>query len=1354
MRSLYRLLSLITLFLPLVWPVQVPAADDASAADGTLPTDAKGRPLNFDFETGTLKDWTTEGEAFQEQPVEGDMVYRRRQDMKSHHAGKYWVGSFERKGDQPQGKLVSVPFKVTKPFASFLVAGGVQPTSRVELVSQADQKIIIRITGDETEELKRVAVDLTPFVGKEIFVRLIDESSTGWGHVNFDDFRLHDTKPNVPNRPNVAPPDVYVHAGLSPVEAAKAMTVPPGFRVTLFAGEPDVVQPIAMTIDDRGRLWVAEAYSYPKRVAPEEARDRILILEDTDGDGRFDTKKVFADKLNLVSGLEVGFGGVWVGAAPEFLFIPDKDGDDRPDGPAQVLLDGWGQHDTHETLNSFIWGPDGWLYGCHGVFTHSMVGKPGTPARDRQPINAGIWRYHPKRHVFEVFAHGTSNPWGVDFNDVGQAFLTSCVIPHLYHVIQGGRYERQAGQHFNPYTYDDIKTIADHRHWIGATPHSGNGRSDAAGGGHAHAGAMIYQGGAWPAEYRNTLFMNNIHGARLNRDILEPSGSGYIGRHAPDFLLANDSWSQLLYFRYGPDGQVYMIDWYDKNQCHRVEENVHDRSNGRIFKIVYDKAPAKRGETNLKAESDLALVDALGSPNDWYVRHARRLLQERGPNADPTIRKKVRASLESRTFGTGKDGERLRALWALHAVEGIDEATLMKGLASDSPYVRAWVIQLAFDEKAPSSAAIAKLAALAKDDPSPVVRLYVASAAQRVPPAQRWDIVDGLVGHAEDANDQNLPFMAWYALEPLATVDARRALALGLGSPIPALRSFIARRVAAIGSDDALALLVEAIGKADNAPLQLTVLTECNEALKGRRKVTMPKLWPSVFAKLAKGNDARLRSQATSLALTFGDTSAMNVMTQVLADPKADLELRREALAALLKAKDPSLVPTLQALVASPELRGSALRGLASFEDEGTPDVILKAYPDLNLAERRDALSTLASRVGFARRLLTAVGEKRVPSTDLSADIIRQLRSHKDRSLDDLIGKVWGTARETSEDKAKLIARTKAMLTAKPSQAPDPLLGRAVFAKTCQQCHILFGTGAKVGPELTGSNRADLDYVLSNVLDPSALIGKDYLAHSIATTDGRVLTGIIKAEDKDSVTLITANETITLPKGEIDERRPSTLSMMPEDLWNNLAEHEIRSLVAYLRSPAQVSILATPDSVKSFFNGRDLTGWQGNADLWSVENGEIVGKTSGLARNEFLRSELAATDFRLTLKVKLVKDEGNSGIQFRSEALPDGEMKGCQADVGPGWWGKLYEENGRGLLWDKSGESHVKRGEWNSYEVIATGGKIQTKINGALCVDLEDSAVARRGIFAFQLHSGGPTEVRFKDIQLELIPAK
>ena len=180
-------------------------------------------------------------------------------------------------------------------------------------------------------------------------------------------------------------------------------------------------------------------------------------------------------------------------------------------------------------------------------------------------------------------------------------------------------------------------------------------------------------------------------------------------------------------------------------------------------------------------------------------------------------------------------------------------------------------------------------------------------------------------------------------------------------------------------------------------------------------------------------------------------------------------------------------------------------------------------------------------------------------------------------------------------------------------------------------------------------------------------------------------------------------------------------------------------------------MLATTDNAKDFFNGSDLSGWQGNLSLWSVEDGQIVGRTRGLKQNEFLSNELLFGDFRLRVQVQLVGNRGNSGIQFRSEPLADGLVKGYQADVGPDWWGKLYEEHGRGLLWPKSGEAHLKS-PWNTYEILAVGNKIKTSLNGHPCVDLDDPPGAKRGIFALQLHSGGATEVRFKDFEIELDP--
>jgi putative membrane-bound dehydrogenase-like protein len=569
-----------------------PPPAEPQASDGGYPARAAdGRVLNLDFETGDLRDWQRTGTAFDKQPIKGDTVHARRSDSISGHAGEYWVGTYENNGDGLQGTLTSDPFPVSHPWASFLVGGGTHELTRVEIVRADTEDVVFQAHGLDNEEMRRVAVDLRELVGKKIFLRVVDQIGTGWGHINFDHFRFHDREPRVPEAPGpVMRPDQYRYAKLPPEQAARAMKLPPGFSATVFAAEPDVKQPIAMALDDRARVWIAEAYEYPVRAAEGKGRDRILIFEDTDGDGRFDKRKVFAEGLNLVSGLEVGFGGVWVGAAPYLLFIADRDGDDVPDGEPEILLDGWGYQDTHETLNSFLWGPDGWLYGCHGVFTHSRVGKPGTPDAERVPLNAGIWRYHPTRHKFEVFAHGTSNPWGVDFDDHGQAFCTACVIPHLFHVIQGARYRRQAGPHFNPYTYADIPTIADHRHYLGKTPHAGNNKSNDAGGGHAHAGAMIYLGDAWPGEYRGKIFMNNIHGQRINMDVLNPSGSGFVGSHGPDFLLTQDRASQMLNFRYGPDGQVYVIDWYDMQACHNPNAAVHDRSNGRIYKISYGRS--------------------------------------------------------------------------------------------------------------------------------------------------------------------------------------------------------------------------------------------------------------------------------------------------------------------------------------------------------------------------------------------------------------------------------------------------------------------------------------------------------------------------------------------------------------------------------------------------------------------------------------------------------------------------------------------------------------------------------------------------------------------------------------------
>jgi putative membrane-bound dehydrogenase-like protein len=1321
---------------------------------GVLPKAVDGRSLNFDFETGDLRDWKVEGDAFKNQPVEGDTVAKRRPDMKSNHQGKYWIGGWEKLRDRPVGTLTSVPFKVTHPWASFLIGGGAHAATRLELIRTDNNSVIFQASGLDEEDMRRVAVDLSKHQGQEIVIKLKDGHTGGWGHLNFDDFRFHDAKPEVPARPKPkgGPMDEYPYAGLPPDKAAEVMTVPEGFDVKLFAGEPDVKQPIGFCLDDRGRLWVAEAYTYPKRAPEGQGKDRIVILEDTDGDGKHDKRTVFMEGLNLVSGIEYGFGGLWVGAAPYFMFIPIDPSGDKPAGPPKILLDGWGYEDTHETLNTFTWGPDGWLYGCHGVFTHSKVGKPGTPDKDRIKINAGVFRYHPTKHIFEVFAHGTSNPWGLDFNEFGDMFVEACVIPHCFHIIQGARYHRQAGSHFNPHTYDDIKTIADHLHFATSSPHAGNNKSDAAGGGHAHCGLLCYQGGAWPKEYHGQLLMGNIHGRRLNMDTLKQKGSGYVASHGPDFLKANDAWARFINMRHAPDGNVYLLDWYDQQACHHNDPNIWDRSNGRIYKICYRGTKPVAG-IDLAKKTDEELVDLVFDTNVWFARHASRLLQERQTNRPRDQFGKhggIPISLQNRLVSDPNPIHRLRAMWVQHVCEALGSDRDRMLVAPHAP-VRAWAVQLNLENGEARPELLTRLVEMARSDPDPMVRRFIAAGLQRIKPSDRFAVLEGLLSHAADASDHNLPYMYWFAAEPLATVDPARALALALNGKIPMVAGFMVRRVSSIGTPEALDVVLQALKDTNDNDRRLMIVTSLQAGLKGRRNVPLPKSWSEASTALATAASDELQSRMKSLAVTFGDPKALGELRGVLANRAAGAQRRIEALDTLLNARDPELVAVLQNLLDEPELRSRAIKALAQYADAKTPGLLIDRYSKLGPAEKRDILGVLVSRTPYAAKLLDAIAEKKIPSTDVPAEVVRQLRGLNDAQLTARITEVWGQLRDTPAERRELIRQMREV-SLPSTPIPDLTHGRAIFAKTCQQCHTLYGVGANVGPDITGANRRDIDYLLENILDSSAVIPKEYTATRLTLSSGRVLLGLVKQETPTSLTFVTAEETLTIPVADIEMRQPSDVSMMPDDLLKNLSAQEIRALIAYLRHDQQVPMLADKDNVKDFFNGKDLTGWDGDPKLWSVENGEIVGRSPGLKKNEFLKSHITASDFRFSATVKLTPNAENSGIQFRSEPWSNGEMKGPQADIGRGWWGKLYEESGRGLLWSKPGDEHVKSDDWNDYVIEANGSKIRTWINGHLCVDLDDPQLAKKGIFGLQIHSGGPMEVRFKNLKLELLP--
>ena len=575
---------------------------------------------------------------------------------------------------------------------------------------------------------------------------------------------------------------------LKPAEAVAKMSIPEGFDVSIYASEPDIAEPIAFCFDDRGRIWVAENFNYQtRRQHTDDKVSRIQILEDTNGDGVFDKKKTFTDTLTFTSGLAVGFGGVFVGSPPNLTFIPDADGDDVPDAEPQVLLDGWGINDRHETLNSFIWGPDGWLYGCHGVFTQSRVGKPGDDDSVRQFIDGGIWRFHPVRQKFEIFARGLSNPWGFDFDDTGQAFATCCVIPHLFHVIQGGVYHKQSLPHVNPHIYNDIKTIRDHSHLS------------------AHGGARFYLADAFPETYRDRLFMCNIHEHAVLTDVMERRGSGFVGKHGDDFMPTNDLAWVGFSIEIGPEGGVYILDWHDTDIC---GNQINFPNSGRIYRVMPEDAnPVTL--PNLGAMSDMELVALQTHTNDWYVRQARVLLHSRATSGK-LDKAAVHLGLREMFASATTSGKRLRAMWALHVTGELNTEKLLELLDHSDEAVRAWSIQLLTDEstidafnhvtqKSNDSPIDAKtrerFVALAKTDFSPVVRLYLAAATQRLPFADRWAILGELAKHAEDVDDHNLSRMIWFSLEPMVPSQPVQSLRLATSGRMPMLAEHVARRL-------------------------------------------------------------------------------------------------------------------------------------------------------------------------------------------------------------------------------------------------------------------------------------------------------------------------------------------------------------------------------------------------------------------------------------------------------------------------------------------------------------------------------------------------------------------------------
>ncbi len=948
---------------------------------------------------------------------------------------------------------------------------------------------------------------------------------------------------------------------LTPEEAVENMTVTEGFEVNVWASEPMMTQPMAFAWDDKGRMWVAENRDYESRREgfSNDGNSRILILEDTNQDGVADTKKVFAEGIPFPAALAIGFDGVFVGSPPNLLFVPDKNGDDRAEMEnIEVRLTGWGIRDRHETLNSFHWGPDGWLYGLEGFATPSKISKPkgkGKLYGHKDPfpdvlagegvdINGGVWRYHPTKDRFEVVAHGFSNPWGIDYDSKGQLFITACVIPHMFHVIPGGIYHRQGGKHFNPYVYKDIRTIVDHNH-----------RS-------AHGGARIYQSDAFPEDQQGRLFMANIHEHAVLSDDLVPKGSGFVAKHADNVMMANNAQWIGFSMEVGPAGNLYVLDWHDADIC---GNSVRQKETGRIFRISPKQSLAESWDgrySDLNTFSDSELAELQTSKSDWHARRARVILQTRATKA--AINNDAIQILQI-IFRTHQNQDyRLRALWSFHVTGNISQDELLTSLSDKDAHIRAWSIQLLCEDQNAPVEAVKKFGQMASADPSAVVRLYLAAALQRMEEADQWMIIPSLLAHHEDAADHNIPKMIWFAFEQLAGKDPKRALAIAAKSSIPIVSQFTIRR--AIDAD-AMELAVDVV--AQKSVNQITLLEGIREGLEGRSDVKAPANWQAINKKLSSRKETA--DLALAISQQFGDSEAANQYIAVLKDPNKPAEERSQAIKALANKQWPELEAELQTLWKDKDqaVRIEAIRALAAYDNFYLARGLFRSYEDFSNEEKLEIIQTLATRSTYGALITLGLKNESIPRRDVPAYVARQLR----RVVGSGFVEVWGSIDDLGIDKEQAMAEYKALLTENALHSADVNRGLAIFQRTCRVCHIMYGEGGILGSDLTGSNRQNIDCILSNMLDPSGDIQDEYKMVVITTRTGRTYAGNVVSENERTITMrVVGQEPVIINKSEVQSRETSPGSMMPEGLLQSLEDQEVIDLVAFLRTQNEISM--------------------------------------------------------------------------------------------------------------------------------------------------------------------------------------
>jgi putative heme-binding domain-containing protein len=967
---------------------------------------------------------------------------------------------------------------------------------------------------------------------------------------------------------------------LTPAQSLAHFKVANDLRLELVLSEPAVTQPVFITFDSRGRLWVVQynQYPYPEglkvtsmdqhvrskfdklpKAPPENAKgaDKITMFEDADGDGTFEKSTDVITGLNLITSVAFGRGQIWVLNPPFLLAYPDADQNGIPDGSPVVCLEGFGIEDTHAVANNLRFGPDGWLYGAQGSTCTADISS--AVSKNVKFSGQAIWRYHPVTKVFEVFAEGGGNTFDIEIDEKGRLYSGDNGTARGQYYKQGAYFVRNLGKHgdyTNPYTFGRLNNMALSGEELRFT--------------HAF---VKYNGGSFPSRYNQKMIAINPLQSFVQLTTMEQNGSTIKNTDEERIIQTDDHWFRPVDIVSGPDGNVYIADWYDSRISHVDPRDTWDKNSGRIYVLKNKSGEHQQtAKTDLSSLDDNALIQLLSHKNIWYRQQALLLI---GDRKNKSLLPKLMPVLNS------SDGQlSLEALWAINACGGFDSAMAKKCLQHTDPFVRMWAVRLIGDSGERFENILPLVVALAHHEVNAEVRSQLAATAKRLHNNFTVDIIRALL-NKDDAADPDIPLQTWWALESVAESYRDDIVKMFSDKTVwsksvvyNVLLNRLIERYMLAGGEQNIGTCAKLFSLAPGEKYAAKLFDGLQEGLRGRD----PRELSPVLADAIKPYKGLFASETLVIEMRSGNKIALVKALKMISDPSVSLPLQLEYIKVLGEVKYAAALPELinKAEQGSPSMRQAALLALQNFDSPEIGERIVKAYPDRlrnDYDVRESALTLFASRPTWATLLINAISRERKPGetfiahtidkSDVPGHIVRQMKLLGDKELIKSCDQLWPEVRtSTPEKKNKLIA---SVATSLREGKGNTTAGYPLFIAKCSSCHKLFNDGRNIAPDLTGYDRKNLHDLLNNIVDPSAYIREGYETWHLVTRNGRTVIGTMKSKSANSVTLQPfTGDAVTISSSDVKTLEQMKVSMMPEHLLDNLQPQQIRDFFSYL----------------------------------------------------------------------------------------------------------------------------------------------------------------------------------------------